>query len=271
MDQLPVSPPATPNMMSSSDDYFQRQTIFTHGAAVRTYHGPGNAATASLMSSIAPPQTVNLAVLERYIPPTSAEEVEDFFRNSHRSYLVDRLTELSTDNGALLVTYPTKKGATTFAKDYVGVVLEPFIRQFVILNNLTTDAAVALGKTGAVDSIMEFEEMRKKLSELCESFAPIAPTPDGQRSTFQIVHSEKVEVVLDRQTWMEWFVEQEAPRMRQDLIDYQKAGGRMPAREFAASPAALVREVEEGLKSSRRTAGGTGIEIGVFVIRRSPA
>jgi hypothetical protein len=58
-------------------------------------------------------------------------------------------------------------------------------------------------------------------------------------------------------------------RLRQNMIDYQKAGGRMPARGFDASPGSLAREVVEGIKSSREGAGGIGVEVGVFVIQRS--
>ena len=270
IDQIPASPPATPNLSDSGDNYFQRQTIFTHGAPVHTYHGPRQMTeTVGLMGTILPPTSVHFGLLERYIPPTGAQEFQDFFSNSHRSYLTDRLIELSMEGGALLLTYPTKKGAATFARDYIGPVLEPFIRYFCILNGLTTDIATALGKTGACESILEFDEMRNKIGGLCESFASIAPAPNGQKSKFQIIHSENVDIVLDRKTWTEWFIEQESARMRQALVDYQKGGGRMPSREFGASPAALVREIEEGIRTSRETAGGSDIEIGVFVICRS--
>merc|ERR1712000_476559 len=78
---------------------------------------------------IAAPSSIHVSVLERYIPPTTAQEVNDFFTLSRRSYLADRLLELSSNNGTLLLVYPTRRRGSTFANRYVGPVIEPFLRQ----------------------------------------------------------------------------------------------------------------------------------------------
>ena len=98
MEEVPASPPATPNNLNTNDDYFDNQTIFTHAAAVPSYHPPSNSSAALSSRSngiVTAPATAHVSTLERYIPPTTAEEVKDFFSISRRSYLVDRLTELS--------------------------------------------------------------------------------------------------------------------------------------------------------------------------------
>lgn len=270
MEEVPASPPATPNQQEN-DDYFDNQTIFTHAAVVPNYHGQLQPAVSVAMRPtgiIAAPSSIHISTLERYIPPTTGPEVDDFFSISRRSYLVDRLTELSASNGTLLLVYPTQVGGAVFARQYLGPVLDPFLRQFVLLNNLTTNAAAALGKLAALPKLKTFEEMEEKLTSLCRDLTQRAPGR-GLRGQFSLIHTEKAEVTLDRLTWVGWFIEQESARLRQDIVDYQKAGGRMPARGFDASPGSLAREVIEGIKSSREDAGGVGIEVGVFVIRRS--
>jgi hypothetical protein len=133
---------------------------------------------------------------------------------------------------------------------------------------LTTFAGEALGKMEAVESLLMYEDMKAALQSLCDDLGRQLP-PIGGRSSFSVVHAEQTEIILDRHTWVEQFLAQEGIRMKQELVNYQKSGQRMPAQGFEASPAALAREVEDGIRSSTEEAGGVGIEIGVFVIRRS--
>ncbi|KAL2431403.1 hypothetical protein ABEF95_007843 [Exophiala dermatitidis] len=274
MDEVPASPPATPNTnYSSSDDYFQDQTVFTHAAAVPAYHSQTQLSTASGSRStniIAAPSSIHMSILERYLPPTTAQEVNDFFTLSKRSYLADRLLELSANNGSLLLVYPTKLGGSTFANKYIGPVIEPFLRQFILLNSLYMELAIQLGRMAGVAGMKSFEEMRQLLEAMCRELGQRAPSR-GLPSRYDVVHAETAEVVLDRALWKEWFVEQEQPRLRQNLVDYHKSGGRMPARrgQIEITPGMLAREVVDGIRHSREPAGEAGIEIGVFVIRRT--
>lgn len=273
MDEVPASPPATPNTIYSSDDYFQDQTVFTHAAVVPAYHSLSQPLTISSSRStniIAAPSSIHLSILERYLPPTTAQEVEDFFTLSRRSYLADRLLELSADSGSLLLVYPTKAGGSTFANRYIGPVIEPFLRQFVLLNSLYMELAIKLGQMAGVAGMKSFEEIGHLLEAMCRDLGHRAPSR-GLPSRYDIVHAETAEVVLDRSVWKEWYVEQEQPRLRQNLVDYHKSGGRMPTRQgqLEITPGMLAREVVEGIRHSRESAGNAGIEVGVFVIRRS--
>jgi hypothetical protein len=273
MDEVPASPPATPNTHNSGDDYFQDQTIFTHAAMVPAYH---TSAQSSVMVAprptniIAAPSSVHITTLERYIPPTTKQEVNDFFNLTRKSYLADRLRELSVNNGSLLLIYPTKKGATTFANKYIGPIIEPFLRQFILLNNLYTELAATLGHMSSLEAMKTFEECTAAISAMCQALDQRAPVR-GLQSRFNIVHAETANVVLSDNVWKEWFLEQEQPRLRQNLIDYHKAGGRMPGRtgQIEVTPGMLAREVLDGIRTSRELAGNQGIEVGVFVIRRS--
>lgn len=273
MDEVPASPPATPNTTYSSDDYFQDQTIFTHAAVVPAYHSVTASSTTMLprpSNIIAPPSSTQISVLERYIPPTTPQEVEDFFTLSRKSYLADRLRELSLNDGSMLLVYPTKRGAATFATRYIGPIIEPFLRRFILLNGLYMHVAIEMGRMAAVDGMKSFEEMKALLGALCEALVQRAPSR-GLPSRYKIIHAETAEVVLDAAQWKEWYVEQEQPRLRQHLVDYHKAGGRMPARvgQIEVTPGMLAREVVEGIRRSREPAGNVGIEVGVFVIRRT--
>lgn len=266
--EIPDSPPATPNTLGGSD-YFDCNTIFTHGAQVPDYHRPNTiVGSTGRNPKVAAPSSVDVGTLERYLPPTTADEVRDFFSLSRRSHLVDRLSELgASKTGTLLLVYPTKAGGQTFAKWYKNPILDTLLRQFMLLRGLTTRAADALGRLESLEALMSFEQMQKALEKLCSELGPQLP-PIGGRSEFTIAHTEQAEVILNRQTWIELFLAQESSRMRQDLIDYQKSGQRMPSQGFEASPAALAREVEDGIRSSKEHAGGIGIEVGVFVIQR---
>jgi hypothetical protein len=105
---------------------------------------------------------------------------------------------------------------------------------------------------------------------LCRTLSQRVPSR-GLSSRYDIVHAETAEVVLDRAVWKEWYLKQEQHRLRQILVDYHKAGGRMPARigQIEVTPEMLVREVVEGIRQSGEVAGNAGVELGVFVIRRS--
>ena len=272
VEDFPKSPPATPGF-DGAGGYFGDQTIFTHAAEVAVHHEFRDT-NADLPL---PPQRhimsaeANVILLERYIPPTAIEETSDFFSaDSCRSYLADRLPELAVEYGSLVLVYPTKTGGHTFARRYVAPLLDPLLREMTILRNLNTNAAERLGRMRALHSMLDFDDMVTRIETFCSSMNARSSVKKS-RSKYVLAHSETAQVVLDRDTWMTWFVEQEQSRMKQDLVDYHKDGGRLPESKGGKTditPGMLTREIVEGLQKSTATTGNSSIEIGVFVIRR---
>ncbi|KPI44095.1 uncharacterized protein AB675_6587 [Cyphellophora attinorum] len=269
----PVSPPATPNASDGGSDYFNHQRTFTNIARIRDYHSIENGPQRLTYNvHVAPPNSVHVSLLERYLPPTTRQEFQDFFSLDNRSYLVDRLTELQDGSwgptGGLLLVYPTLAGARTFKTYYKDPILDPLLRRIISLRGLTTRAGEALGRMDALDVMMDFDDMQSAIERICRGLEARS-TAAGRASHFTLEHAERIEVVLEKRTWIQQFIAQESSRMKQDLIDYQKSGQRMPAKDFEASPAALAREVEDGIRNSTEASGGIGIEMGVYVIRRA--
>ncbi len=206
-----------------------------------------------------------MAILERYIPPTSVREYGDLFSTHGRSVLVDRLSELSSNNGTLMFIYPTKTGATTFSSRYLSPVLTPILLNIVNLNRLVFDLAEHIGIMGAIPEMNDFDTMKAKINTLCQRMS------DGSR--FNLVHSSKGRVSLDHSTWREWYVEQEQGRIREVLKSYWKQGRRLPG-DTEVTDATISRAIIDGLRKGvmrSRLPTGEGVEVGVFVIRRIPA
>jgi len=76
---IPTSPPSTPGMQSG-DDYFT-QKIFSSAVPISDYQDDPSALPRS-PRPVVPPSTVNLAVVERYIPPSSSNEFKNLFSPS---------------------------------------------------------------------------------------------------------------------------------------------------------------------------------------------
>lgn len=272
VEDFPKSPPATP-FRTGGDSYFGDQTIFTHVAEVPVHHDLRYSSQnyESLAQRHIMTAEASNIILERYIPPTTANETVDLFdANSCRSYLADRLPELAPGVGSLVFIYPTKTGAQIFTRRYIGPILDPLLREMSILKGLNTNAAEKLGRMKSVETMFEFGEMQEKLKALCDSMNSRI-TFQRTKTEFTIEHSERAHVVLDRDTWMTWFIEQEQQRLKQDLVDYHREGGRLPDTENVnteVTAGMLSRDITDGLRKSTKIAGEVGVEIGVFVIRR---
>jgi hypothetical protein len=270
---LPTSPPATPNIVQEGGDYFNQYT-FAHAAVVPAYHAPTRGLSASTNNSpnpIVPPRSVQVAILERYIPPSSVQEYKDLFSTHGRSALLDRLSELSVDGGTLLFICPTKTGATTFSDSYLSPILTPILLQIVNLNRLVWNLAEDIGRMAAIPSMNEFHVMETKINTLCKSMSERRSTSAGSR--FELVYSSSGNVSLDQATWREWYIEQEKGRIREVLKSYWKQGRRLPG-DTEVTDATIARGIVDGLRKGikdTRPASGVGVEVGVFVIKRSSA
>lgn len=181
------------------------------------------------------------------------------------------MQELSDNNGSLVLIYPTKTGATTFSQKFIGPLLDPILRELVVLRGLATTLAESLGRMSAADVLVEFDEMQKKVERLCSKMNQRHDILNS-RSAFILSHSQTCKVSLSNDTWMNWYVDQEFPRLKQDMIEYRINGGRL-ARSVSGSSemteAALAREITSSLMKSAKLEPAEAIEVGVFVIKRA--
>ncbi|KAJ5155900.1 hypothetical protein N7492_008703 [Penicillium capsulatum] len=276
LSNLPHSPPSTPRSPTAADEYFNA-TVFSSAAVVGAYHdfrGPLQRQLSHTPVPIVPPHSVQISILERYLPPPSAQEYCDLFCPTRPSFLVDRLSELSPDGGSLLFVYPTKKGASTFKSQYLGPILDPLLRQLVVVHGLSADVGRYLGKLSTVPQMDDFATMKANINYLCETLS--SPT-----SRFEVADASRSSATLDRNLWVEWFIHQEKARMKEVLSLHWQNGRRPPVNKSGSggliadkevTSAMLLTDIFEGIR--KRPYGDEheprdGVELGVFVIRRT--
>ena len=213
-----------------------------------------------------PPSSIDIALLERLIPPASKQEYLDLFAPGGPSALVNRLVELSPNNGTLIFIYPTKAGAETFTSRYLGPILDPVLRTMVNSHDLSADIAIDLGKMDVVEHLLGFEAMLRKINVL------LGRLSRGTSQNYTLVYSNKESIHVNRRVWVDWFVQQETSRFRHITTRYFQRAWRLPTQPHV-NYAVLTREIIEGLTERKYSRGeepenGDGIEVGIYVIRR---
>lgn len=271
MGQVPTSPAVTPNPHASqAADYFSITNTFSRAVVATSYQDALETSVPSTPHPLVAPSTVRVSLFERYIPPTSANEIQDLFITEAPSALVNRLTELSGDCGNLLFIYPTKVGALAFKNNYLGPLLNPHLRTMAGVHGLMSDLGTNIARLEAIDHIPTFDNMAKKVSQLLSKLARIS-NPGRPAPRFEIVHRGTQMVPLDRQSWQTWYINQEKARIQGIVKRYFQRGQRLPVTPGISS-GAICREIIDGLE--RREYDGScppkeGIEVGVFVIQRT--
>lgn len=268
---LPTSPPTTPAPPTEGLDYFSTK-VFDSAVAVPDYQGE-DLSTPSPHPVVAP-SSVDVTIVERYIPPTSEKEFSELFFVSGRSILSDRIVELSPNNGSLIFIYPTKRGGDTFVNEHLSPVLEPILRAMMVGDNLPYSLISELGKMPAVKELSTFEEMKARLEGFCQQLSSGDATPlDRFHHTsvvYTVMHASKQEVTLTREAWAkEWWNKQEKPRIRKLVSDYHLRARR--SNDDVSPPfqgTELVERLLERVATGRRTLrgdstlGGTGSALG---------
>ena len=231
-----------------------------------------------------PPDSVHTAVIERYLPPSCVDEHRDFFAADRPSHLVDRLSELSSDGGSLVLVYPTQRGAHAFQEQYLASVLDPLIRQLVVVNGMSAELGRILGSYSLASRMDSFSGLEDRLHNLCNALSSSSGTngtaSPGPRGRFTLVSSLVGHVFLDRALWADWYVTQERQRFKDVLHLYpcdsnSSLAGNMH-RMFGAprgmNSTVLLTDILEGLRKRPYTPDYRSqgpIEVGIFVIRRS--
>ncbi|MCJ1269430.1 hypothetical protein MMC22_009322 [Lobaria immixta] len=268
---LLTSPVGTPNMSSSggSVDYFN-MTVFSKAVVAVDHHDASNSPVPSSPHPVVAPASVGLALLERFIPPTTLQEYLDLFTPDCPSVLVNRLVELSPDNGSLIFIYPTAQGAASFATRYLGPLLDPLLRTMVGIHELTADLGANVGKMAVVEHMVAFEKMAQKIKQLLRHMNR-GSQRGGPSPKYALVQSSRQIVEVERKAWTEWWMHQETPRIRDVMNRYFQRAVKLPlSKEITAG--SLVREILLGVENrayAEYDAPREGIEIGVFVVRRT--
>lgn len=195
------------------------------------------------------------------------------------SILVDRLVELSPNNGSLVFIYPTRQGADTFTREYLGPILEPLLRTMLVINNLSSELGTRLGTMAAAASLPDYDQLHRSMVALCSQLTQRSPTMQrfhDNQATFSLVHASKEEVFIDREIWLkEWWVKQEKPRIRDLMTQYAREAQKKSSNQDldrSVTPTELIQQLLEGVTKRPYPATQdalSGIEVSVFVIKRS--
>lgn len=277
LEELPTSPPNTPGPPIGGDDYFT-QKVFGSAVPITDYQQDLSGLPRS-PRPVVPPSSIDVSIVERYIPPSSSREFRDMFSVDGPSILIDRLIELSPRNGSLVFIYPTRTGAQTFMQEYLSPILDPVLRSTVTANGLSSELCLSLGSMPAVNLLFEHAELERKITALCAHLTQRSATLarfHGTRANFSISHSSTREVNLCRQAWAkDWWTKQEKTRVTEAVMrTAQEAQTKSSNRHVDRPPSAtelwqkLLKDVETrpydpGCEPKR------GVEVAMFVIKRT--
>lgn len=307
-----TSPTGTPNTAATAsdpDDYFTynnnvfpRVVLSPEHPMAMTIAGPPSPRTA------VPPSSIQISILERYLPPPTLPEYTDLFGLEGPSVLVDRLFELSPRNGTLIFVYPTARGATQFSARCLHPVIDPLLRTLISVHDLSNDLGPSVTRmlTAPLDAnssrggLMDFDRLQAKIAALltrlnrparptATAAAPATTTTASHRApttrptpTFTLAHATAHSVVLDPATWIPWWLQQQKARIENVVDRYYQRGHRVP-NESVLSSRSLAWKIMNGLKDlahprDELAVGGglpqgavedRGIEVGVFAVVRS--
>ena len=195
------------------------------------------------------------------------------------SILVDRLVELSPNNGSLIFIYPNRAGAQRFMRDYLGPILDPILRSIAVLNGLSSDMSRTLGTMMAADQMPDHDQLSRSMYHLCAKLTQRSSNMQrfhGNQATYSVVHTSMQHVPMNRDVWAkDWWTKQEKGKIREAMTRYAQDAQRKSSNEHverAATPTELIEQLMGGVLKKPYPEGqepSVGIEISVFVIKRS--
>jgi len=271
MAQIPQSPSVTPNSQAPSPpDYFSLN-CFPKAVVAHDYQHALESPTPSSPHPVVAPHTVSVSLLERFIPPPSVHEYADLFSTDGPSVLVNRLWELSPQGGRLIFIYPTAVGASAFRSAYLSPVLDPLLRTMAGVYNLTMEIAEHVNQATVVEKMSSYDQMVRKITTLLRKMNRSPSTMSRTKPAFTLLKSSKQVVDIERQTWTEWWLNQEENRIKGIVDRYFARGIRLPTVEYLTA-GALRREIYDGVRTRDYAEYGPareGIEVGMFVFQRT--
>jgi len=271
LSDLPKSPPSTPGPAVGGDEYFTSK-VFDSAVAIPDYQLDSKLLPPS-PRPIVPPGSINISVVERYVPPTNTNEYAEMFSLRGRSLLYDRLSELSMDNGVLFFIYLTRTGAKTFMQKYLGPIIEPLLRTVTVVHDLHSELGRSLGQMTAVNYLDEYDSLEEHVRSFCGRLAERINSSSGEAGgsiNLDVIHAARQEMVLGRSAWADdWWIKQEKPRIRDTVTKYFRKSKKLPGSEMTG--AHLIQEVLEGVSAREYQDGPPtkGVEVGVFIIKKT--
>lgn len=264
LSDLPKSPPSTPGPAVGGEEYFTSK-VFDSAVAIPDYQLESKLLPPS-PRPVVPPNSINISVVERFIPPTNTNEFAEMFNLHGHSLLLDRLMELSPDSGIMLFIYPTKTGARTFMNHYLGPIIEPLLRTVTVVHELHSELGRSLGEMMSVNYLDEYVQLQKHM----RSFLSSLEGSTKIKASYQIIHAAKEEILLERSVWADdWWIKQEKSRIRDAVSKYFRKSKKLPTGEMTS--AHLIQEVLGGV-SAREYQDGLptkGVEVGIFIIQKT--
>ena len=146
------------------------------------------------------------------------------------------------------------------------------------LYKLSADFACGVGKAAAVNQMLPYEKMLRKISALLRQLERGITAPNRPKPKYKIMHSNTQIVPLERKEWTQWWIHQESERITKVVNAYFNKGLMLPNKMNASgdiedvTASDLVREVCDGVKERPYAgcdAAREGIEVGVFVVKRT--
>ena len=282
---LPTSPPATPGppISGESEDYFT-QKVFDSAVSISNYQEDPSLLPRS-PRLVVPPSSIDVSIVERYIPPSTPNEFSRLFDPNGSSILVDRLVELSPRNGSLIFIYPTQTGARTFMGKYLSPILDPLLRMMVVVYGLSSDLGQSLGNMSAVDRLPSHQELERRIRALCATLTQRGTASHrfhGRKPSFELSYAQPKLVRLSRDAWArDWWTKQEKQRARDTLTKFGQEAQKKSSNEYVertTTTTELLQQLLEGVirkpYPAREDGKGPeepseGVEVSVFVIKRT--
>lgn len=264
--------------MTSAEDYF---TPKVYDFLARTpdyqndqpaFHGTPN--------NVLPLASINISVLERYVPPASPTECRQLFNTQGLSPLVDRLTELSPNNGCLVFVYPTRRGATDFMEHYLDPLLGPILRSTMLVNNLPCDLGANIDTMSAISELYDHASLQEQMDGLCSRLSHVSTATQrfhGIKACFDVIYNATHRVQLGRDCWADWWTKQEKARVKDVVTRHLQAAAasKRPHNDYGqrlANATELSQQIMTAVETREYAAGAEpiqGVEVGVFVVQRS--
>jgi hypothetical protein len=274
----PTSPPATPGPAVGGDDYFTKKAFDT-AVTILDYQTDLSVQMPSPNRAVASPSSMHVAIVERYIPPTNVNEFSEMFNPDGPSILVDRLVELSPNNGTLLFIYPNKAGARSFYADHLEPIKAPTLRALATRYNVPMNVGEPLENLdkALLALLPTHDQLTASMHALCARLTASSTSLRNFRHRpcrFVCKHAQTASVTVPLDVWLtDWWSKQEKRKLRSAMQGFAHAASNQRSDPHLGTPPSENILVQQLLSDMARKAERIGlttaaVEVSVFVVTR---